>query len=154
MFASVAGLSRRSLLIAAMLIAAASFAHADPVNRSRSGLALDGYDPVAYFTDGRAVRGSAALAHVHQGTTYHFASAAHRDAFAADPTRYLPQYGGFCAWAVSRGYTAPTDPLAWRIVDGRLFLNYSRSVQRTWEQDTSGNIRKGDANWPGLKHKS
>ena len=90
---------------------------------------------------------------MYKRQTYHFASAAHREAFAADPTRYLPQYGGFCAWAVSRGYTAPTDPLAWRIVDGRLFLNYSRSVQRTWEQDASGNIRKGDTNWPGLKHK-
>jgi len=153
MFASVAGVSRRSFFVAAMLIAAASFATADPVNRSRAGLALDGYDPVAYFTDGQAVRGSAAFAHVHEGTTYRFASAAHREAFAADPTRYLPQYGGFCAWAVSRGYTAPTDPLAWRIVDGRLFLNYSRSVQRTWEQDASGNIRKGDTNWPGLRHK-
>jgi YHS domain-containing protein len=154
MFASVAALSRRSLLLGVMLIAATSFAGAEPVNRSRAGLALDGYDPAAYFTDGRAVRGSAAHAHVHEGTTYHFASAAHRDAFAAEPARYLPQYGGFCAWAVSRGYTAPTDPLAWRIVDGRLFLNYSRSVQRTWEQDAPGNIRKGDANWPGLKNKS
>jgi YHS domain-containing protein len=154
MFASVAALSRRSLLLVVMLIGATSFASADPVNRSGAGLALDGYDPVAYFTDGRAVRGSAGFAHVHEGTTYHFASAAHRDAFAAEPARYLPQYGGFCAWAVSRGYTAPTDPLAWRIVDGRLFLNYSRSVQRTWEQDAPGNIRKGDTNWPGLRNKS
>jgi YHS domain-containing protein len=154
MFACVAGQVRRSLFVVAMLVAAVSVASADPVNRSRAGLALGGYDPVAYFSDGRAVVGSAAFAHVHEGTTYHFASAAHRDTFAADPVRYLPQYGGFCAWAVSRGYTAPTDPLAWRIVDGRLFLNYSRSVQRTWEQDVPGNIRKGNANWPGLRSKS
>jgi len=153
MFASVAGVTRRSFFVVAMLIAAASFATADPVNRSRAGLALDGYDPVAYFTDGQAVRGSAAFAHVHEGTTYHFASAAHREAFAADPTRYLPQYGGFCAWAVSRGYTADTDPLAWRVVEGRLFLNYDGSVQRQWEADVTGNVAKGDANWPVLSRK-
>lgn len=155
MSAFVAGLSRRSFIVLALVVASVSLATAaDGINRSRQGLALDGYDPVAYFTDGQAVRGSAEFVHVHEGTTYHFASAAHRDTFAADPVHYLPQYGGFCAWAVSRGYTAPTDPQAWRIVDGRLFLNYSRSVQRTWEQDAPGNIRKGDTNWPALKNKS
>jgi hypothetical protein len=99
------------------------------------------------------VRGDEAIAHTHEGTTYRFASAANRDAFAKDPGRYLPQFGGFCAWAVSRGYTAPVDPQAWRVVDDRLYLNYSRGVQRTWEQDVAGNIRKGDANWPGLRTK-
>lgn len=151
MVTSVTGLSRRALFALAALLLGATVTAADGVHRSRSGLALDGYDAVAYFTDGKAVRGSAAFAHVHDGTTYHFASSAHRDAFAAEPARYLPQYGGFCAWAVSRGYTAPTDPQAWRIVDGRLYLNYSRSVQKTWEQDVPGNIRKGDGHWPGLK---
>ena len=70
------------------------------------------------------------------------------DLFAADPEKYAPQYGGYCAWAVSQGYTASTDPEAWKIVDGKLYLNYSKSVQQTWEQDIPGNIAAGDGNWP------
>jgi hypothetical protein len=120
------------------------------VNADRPGLALKGYDAVAYFVDGRAVPGDPRFEYAVEGVRYRFASAANRDRFAREPQRFLPQYGGFCAWAVSRGYTADTDPLAWRIVDGRLFLNYSRSVQRQWEGDIPGNVTKGDANWPGL----
>jgi YHS domain-containing protein len=152
---SVTQIGRRSMvgLVALAIVAATAAVSAGPVNRDRRGLALDGYDPVAYFTEHRAVRGDAALARTHEGTTYYFASSANRDAFAADPARYLPQFGGFCAWAVSRGYTAPVDPQAWRVVDGRLYLNYSRSVQKMWEEDVAGNIRKGDANWPALRAK-
>lgn len=145
--------TRRCALVALFMIATATGAAAQRVNADRQGLALKGYDAVAYFVDGRAVRGNAAFQHVVDGVTYRFASAAHRDRFAQEPQRFLPQYGGFCAWAVSRGYTADTDPLAWRIVDGRLFLNYDRSVQRQWEGDVKGNVAKGDANWPGLSRK-
>ena len=67
--------------------------------------------------------------------------------FAANPEKYAPQYGGYCAWAVSQGYTASTDPEAWKIVDGKLYLNYSKSVQLTWEQDAAGNIAAADENW-------
>jgi hypothetical protein len=81
------------------------------------------------------------------------ASRDHRDRFAQAPTQYAPQYGGYCAWAVSRGYTADIDPEAWRIVEGRLYLNYSKRVQRRWEQEMSGNIAKGNANWPGVLSK-
>ena len=146
-------LSRRALLVLAALAVAATTTGADAVNRDRHGVALGGYDPVAYFAAGQPVKGDKAISVAHDGTTYYFASAANRDAFAKEPARYLPQFGGFCAWAVSRGYTAPTDPLAWRIVDGRLFLNYSRDVQKMWEGDVPGNIEKGDANWPGLRQK-
>jgi hypothetical protein len=145
--------SRRAVLAVAAALLGATIAAAEPVNRSRQGLAIDGYDPVAYFTESRALPGLPQLTHQHGGATYRFATEAHRDAFAADPARYLPQYGGFCAWAVSRGDTAPIDPEAWRIVDGRLYLNYSRSVQRMWEADVPANIRKGDANWPALRQK-
>ncbi len=146
------GIARRTALgfVAVLLVAAA--ASAESVNR-RQGLALDGYDPVAYFTEGRAVRGDSAIVFTHEGATYRFASAAHREAFAKEPGRYVPQFGGFCAWAVSRGYTAPIDPEAWRVVDGKLYLNYSRSVQKMWESDIPGNIRKADGNWPGLRAK-
>ena len=122
----------------------------DPVFSHR-GKAIRGYDPVAYFTEGRPLEGSGDYMAEWMGATWRFASAANRDAFEADPARYAPQYGGYCAWAVSQGYTASVDPAAWRIVGGKLYLNYSKSVQRRWEQDTAGNIAKGDRNWPGLK---
>lgn len=117
---------------------------------AESGVAVRGTDIVAYFTEGRPVRGSAAHQLTWRGTVWHFASAAHRDRFAADPEAFAPAYGGFCAWAVSRGYTASTDPQAWRIVDRRLYLNYSLEIRRRWSQDIPGNIALGDANWPRL----
>jgi YHS domain-containing protein len=106
---------------------------------------------VAYFTEGRPMRGRPEFTHQWAGATWRFASAANRDRFAAAPERYAPAYGGFCAWAVSEGYTAPIDPDAWRIVDGRLFLNYDRAVQRQWERDIPGRIARGDANWPRIE---
>jgi YHS domain-containing protein len=114
------------------------------------GVAVGGYDPVAYFTEGKPVPGLKEITLEHQGVTWRFASEANRDAFRADPAKYAPQYGGYCAWAVSEGYTAKGDPNAWRIVDGKLYLNYDASVQRTWEKNITGHIAKGDANWPKL----
>lgn len=115
-----------------------------------NGLAIHGTDPVAYFTEGAAVTGSPEYTYDWGNATWQFASAENRDLFAANPRQYAPEYGGFCAWAVSQGYTASIDPNAWRIVEGRLYLNYSPGVQRQWEQDIPGNISKADANWPGL----
>jgi YHS domain-containing protein len=120
------------------------------VNTARGGLAIDGYDPVAYFTEGRPVKGDPRFTHSHRGATYQFMSAASRDLFAKEPDRYVPQFGGFCAYAVSRNYTADTDPLAWKIVDGKLYLNYNARAQAKWQEDVPGNIAKGHANWPGL----
>ncbi|MBX9698294.1 MAG: YHS domain protein [Acetobacteraceae bacterium] len=143
--------TRRALLGFLALPAAAHAA--DPPHRvfAERGVAIRGYDPVAYFTDGRPVRGRPEFHHAWHGATWHFTSAAHRDRFAAHPTRYAPAYGGFCAWAVSEGYTAPIDPNAWRIVDGRLFLNYDRSVQRRWEADMPARISRADTNWPAVE---
>jgi YHS domain-containing protein len=122
-----------------------------PVNVSeRTQAAIEGVDPVAYFAEGRPIKGARAFEHVWMGATWRFASQANRDAFAADPARFAPQYGGYCAWAVSQGYTATIDPEAWRIVDGKLYLNYSKGVQAKWARDIPGNIRKADANCPGI----
>jgi YHS domain-containing protein len=122
-----------------------------PVNKTTfGGMAIDGYDPVAYFTDGKPVEGSKAYSFDWNGATWRFASAAHRDLFAQAPEKYAPQYGGYCAWAVSQGYTADIEPEAWRIEGGRLFLNYSLDVQKKWAADIPGNIVKGDMNWPKL----
>ena len=144
------------LLAAAIAVAtaapAAMIAGDARVNRDRDGVGIRGYDPVAYF-DGVPAPGIRTIEHTFEGTIYRFTTAANRDRFVQEPSRYLPQYGGFCAYAVSRGYTAPIDPLAWRIVGGRLYLNYSKRVQKVWEEDVPGNIAKGDANWPNLATK-
>jgi hypothetical protein len=114
------------------------------------GVAVGGYDPVAYFTQGKPVKGSNDVTAEHEGATWRFATAENRAAFRADPAHYAPQYGGYCAWAVSQGYTAKGDPQAWTIHGGKLYLNYDKAVRATWEKDIPGNVRKGDANWPGV----
>ena len=132
-----------------LLFAAGAATAKEPVYQSfLGGVAIDGTDPVAYFTEGAPIEGSSAFTHDWNGATWRFASAENRDRFAADPEAFAPQYGGYCAWAVSQGYTASTDPEAWKIVDGKLYLNYSKGVQERWEGDVAGNIAKGDANWP------
>jgi YHS domain-containing protein len=114
----------------------------------RSKLALDGYDAVAYFKAGKPVQGTAQHAVVWNGATWHFASAENKAAFEANPQAFAPQYGGYCAWAVSEGYTAKGDPNFWRVEDGKLYLNYNASVQKSWEKNIPGHISKGDKNWP------
>ena len=144
-------------VFAAIAFAAAAIATTvaakPPVNVSRGQLALRGYDAVAYWTDGRPVSGTADFEHRWNGAVWRFATAANRDAFAKDPARYAPEFGGYCAYAVSRGYTADADPQAWRIVDGRLYVNYSKRVQALWEEDVPGNIAKGRSNWPAVLDK-
>ena len=95
-------------------------------------------------------QGRAEFGYQWQGATWQFASLEHLERFKADPAAFAPAFGGYCAWAVSQGYTASADPRAWRIVDGRLYLNYSLEVQQTWERDVPGNIARGEANWPGV----
>jgi hypothetical protein len=126
---------------------------APPVNVSRGDLAVHGYDVVAYAANGTAARGRAEFEYRWQNAVWRFVSAAHREEFARAPERYAPQFGGYCAWAVSRGYTADIDPEAWKIVDGKLYLNYSKRVQRMWEQDIRRNVAKAEANWPGVLDK-
>lgn len=124
---------------------------ADPVYTGWfSSLALDGHDPVAYFEEGAPVEGSSDYRHEWNGATWQFASADNRDAFVANPTAYAPQYGGYCAWAVAEGYEAAGDPRYWRIVDGKLYVNYNAEVQTRWEVDIPGFIDKADQNWPTL----
>ena len=123
------------------------------LNLASNGVAVKGYDVVAYETDRAPVKGRVEFEYRWQGAIWRFANAANRDRFAATPERFAPQFGGYCSWAVSRGYTADIDPEAWRIVDGKLYLNYSKSVQRIWERDITGHIAKGRANWPGVLQK-
>lgn len=115
---------------------------------TENGIAGGGADPVAYFTQAAYVPGTDSYTHDWAGATWQFASAENRDAFAREPDRYAPQYGGYCAWAVSQGYTAPIDPTAWKVVDGKLYLNVSPQIQARWERDIPGHIAQADANWP------
>ena len=115
-----------------------------------SRTALNGYDPVAYFEAGQPVKGDTRFTHEYKGATWQFANAAHRDRFIADPEAYAPQYGGYCAWAVAQGSTASGDPMFWKIVDGKLYLNYDAEVQKRWEQDIPGFINKANKNWPSV----
>lgn len=124
------------------------------VNVDRSGLALQGYDPVAYFTDGKPVEGDASIVASYQGATYRFASADHKAMFERDPAKYAPQFGGFCAYAVSINKTASIDPNYWEIVNGRLLLQHNKKAWNLWHKDPSGNLVKADANWPGLAAKN
>ncbi len=120
------------------------------VNVSAAGLAIEGYDPVAYFAAGRPTPGDPRFTAVHEGATYRFASEDHRRRFLAEPARYVPVYGGFCAYGVSQGYKVKIDPTVFRIVDGRLYLNYDPSIGRRWARDIPGYIRSANANCPGL----
>lgn len=132
------------------LAPAAAFA-ASPVNKTfLGGVAIDGYDPVAYFTDGKPVKGSKDHEFDWQGATWRFASAEHRDLFAADPEKYAPQYGGYCAYAVANDSLAGIDPEAWTIHEGKLYLNYSAKIRQQWSEDIPGYIAKADANWPAV----
>lgn len=135
----------------AALCAAAPPLRADtPMIFARRGVAIGGYDPVAYFTDARPVKGKPAFKVMWKGAVWYFASARNRQTFEADPRRYAPQFGGYCAYAVANGYTAKTDPDAWRIHDGRLYLNYSRHVRDLWLADVPGHIARARANWPAV----
>ena len=124
---------------------------AGPVNVDASGLAVHGYDPVAYFTMGRPVKGSPEFSATWEGATYRFANAAHLQAFRSDPARYAPQYGGYCAFGVAQGARPDIDPQAFAVVDGRLYLNLSPEIQKRWQADVPGFIRKADRNWSTLK---
>jgi YHS domain-containing protein len=141
-------------ILTVLLLSLAAAAHAAGENNvDSSGLALKGYDPVAYFSEKKPVQGKPEFSATHQGATYRFASAANRDTFAAAPAKYAPQYGGYCAYGVASGYKAPIEPDAWTVVDDKLYLNYNQSVRSRWAADIPGYLRKSEANWPTVRSK-
>jgi hypothetical protein len=121
------------------------------INKNWQGLAINGYDPVAYYKDGKPAKGSSKYEFEWKDSKWRFASAESRDIFRANPEDYAPRYGGYCAWAVSQGYTAAVDPKnAWKIVKGKLYFNYNVEIKEKWEKDIPGNIKKADGNWPDV----
>ena len=152
-------LSRRSFLAAAFVAVAAGSAYvgagsayASPAVFERGGVAASGYDVVAYFTEGSAVEGSDTYTAPYEGATWRFSSAENRDQFAANPAQYAPKYGGYCAYAAASGSKVPTDPNAWSIVDNKLYLNYSKSIQRRWEANEAAYIAEADQKWPSISN--
>ena len=138
-----------AFLAAALFAAPAMAAAAAPaVHTASDGLGARGFDPVAYFTQGKPVKGSAAHQLEWGGAKWRFASAGALETFKADPQRYAPQFGGYCAWAVSQHYLAPGDPNFWKIVGGKLYLNANARAKELWEADQAEAIKRGHANWP------
>ncbi|OHD67909.1 MAG: hypothetical protein A2W19_06570 [Spirochaetes bacterium RBG_16_49_21] len=144
------------LSIAFLIFPACAGSAADPpVSKSLIGnVAIKGYDPVAYFKVGKALKGDKSIAFAWRGANWHFTTRENRDMFAAAPEKYAPQYGGYCAWAMSEARKAQTDPEVWKIVDGKLYLNCSRAAMEKWEKDIPGNIKKADENWRKLADKN
>lgn len=144
--------SRFALLLSALalLAPAAAVQAADEIFVTAEG-AIRGYDAVAYHRDSRPVLGQAKFVHDWKGAQWHFASAENRDRFAADPERYAPAFGGYCAYGTSQGYKVSTQPEAFAVIDGRLYLNYNLPVQVTWNKDRAGYIAKAKSNWQTLE---
>ena len=144
----------RTFIIAAIgLFVSMTSAPAFAEDYSHSTPGISGYDPVAYFTDSKAVRGSGYHVAVVDGVTYAFANAEHQKMFEANPQKYLPVYGGYCAYGLGVGKKFVADPEVWKIVEGKLYLNLDKGIQQKWEKDISGYIKKGDANWAVMKDK-
>ena len=141
------------MITVAAMAAACSAADAVALNIDESGSALKGYDAVAYFAVNNAVKGDAKYAYVWNGAKWLFSSEENMNKFKADPEAYAPQFGGYCAYAVSEGYTADADPEAWKVVDGKLYLNYNLDVQKTWEKNEAERIENGKKNWQQFKTK-
>ncbi|NVJ70168.1 MAG: YHS domain-containing protein [Alphaproteobacteria bacterium] len=148
------------LALAAMnlTITAPSFAvepmSTSEVNADEHGLAMHGFDPVAYFKSGGPKKGKKQFAVKHTGGTYYFANAKNMKAFMDDPDRYLPQYGGFCAMGIALGKKLDGDPNVWKIVDDKLYLNVNKDVAKAWQRDIPGNLEKAEENWPDVKYRT
>ncbi len=148
-------ITRRTFLVSAAAVPLAGGLSlparaAEPPVFQSGGIAINGIDPVAYFTEEKPVEGDSAEAVTFMGATFLFASAENREMFEGNPDKYAPRYGGYCAYAVSKGYTASTDPRAWSVYKDRLYLNYSRPVRALWAVDKDGHIASADSNWPGV----
>lgn len=142
-------MSRLLILVAALFAVAPAMAAAPAVSAT-DGIAIGGYDPVAFFAVGKPQEGKAEHSFEYQGATWRFASPDNLARFRSDPARYAPQFGGYCAWAVSQHYLAPGDPKFWKIVDDGLYLNANARAKELWEAEQAEAIERGHANWPAV----
>jgi YHS domain-containing protein len=143
----------KSILFLAVMICSVSVSAQKSEVFIKNGAAIRGYDAVAYFTAGKPVKGDAKFAHSWRGAAWQFSSARNLELFKANPEKYAPQYGGYCAYGMAKGYKATTEPDAWSIVGGKLYLNYDLDIQKTWNKDQPGYIKKAEVNWPVQRFK-
>ncbi len=145
---------KRIFLLLLLLISIPAFGQNKTlVNLDKQGIAIQGYDPVAFFTQNRPVKGRPEFESKYNGARYLFASAEDKSTFDANPAKYEPQFGGFCAYAASQNHTAPVKIEAFQIVNGRLLMQYNLDIRNKFNKDTQGNLQKADKNWPGLVEK-
>lgn len=145
---------RLNACLLALLLLFGAVAQARPlVSGADKGAAIGGYDPVAYFTTDKPARGDPAITHEWNGATWQFASEANRALFVADPEKYAPQYGGYCAYAASLNRVAEGDAKRWQIVDGKLYLNNNFIAHKLWQTDVSGNLEDSERNWDSVRAK-
>lgn len=139
-------------LTAALLLASATFSFAaEETQQNANGVILSGHDTVAYFTANKAVQGYSGISAVHDGAIYHFSSEANRDLFNANPSKYAPQYGGFCAYGAAIGAKFPIDPTVFAVVDNKLYVNNSANVSKLWTAKQSKAIELADQKWSKIK---
>ncbi len=149
---------KQTLITLTVSLAFAFAALADPASdqsktlvlKNKEGIAILGYDPVAYFTDGKPEKGNPKFKSNHDGANYYFVSAEHKAVFDENPAKYVPAYGGYCGYAASIGKVRPADPLLWSIVDGRLIVQNTKGAAALWEKDVKGNKARADKFWPKL----
>src|SRR5258708_2967335 len=147
-------MKRFSLLFLVMVLALPALGETKTLlNLDKAGVAIQGYDPVAFFTDGKPVRGTPQFVSRHNGAIYQFASREHKELFTKDPAKYEPAFGGYCAFGVSRNKLVEIDVEAFQIVNGRLLLQYSKSVRNDFNKDMKSNLAKAEQNWPALVEK-
>ena len=140
-------------LLGAAMMSSALAAGVD-VNATSTGLAIRGYDPVAYFTEKQPTRGNWKITATHNGATYRFASKENKETFLADPAKFVPAYGGYCAFGTAMGFKFDGDPNHWKIVDNKLYLNLSEDIQERWEGDIPGFIESAGAKWEDIADKT
>ncbi|GDY24653.1 MULTISPECIES: YHS domain-containing (seleno)protein [unclassified Agarivorans] len=148
---SLKALIRNTTLVTALAFSGVSAAADIGMSVDSNDLAIQGYDPVAYFVSGQPTQGSGDFTASHNNAIYHFASASNRDAFKEDPAKFAPQYGGYCAFGVAMEKKFETDPTAWKIVDGKLYLNLDKKVQQRWLENTNELIVDANQHWPEIK---
>ncbi len=134
-----------------ILFAVATLISPSYANIQKPEVALSGYDVVSYFTKGKAEKGNKQHAFVYEGSEYHFSSDQQKEMFSKAPEKYLPQYDGYCAYGVTVGRKLEASPEAWKIVDGKLYLNLNRKFMANWEKDMISNIEEGDDQWELIK---
>lgn len=144
----------RPLLVIILLTLSVTYSSAQTSNYfSLDGVAIRGYDPVAYFKENTPVEGSKQFSYSWEGTEWHFKNQENLNAFKSNPEKYAPQFGGYCAYGVSEDHKSPTEPAAFTIINDKLYLNYNQQVKKLWMKDTKARIEKAESNWVELKNK-